>query len=109
MMILHVTSGLPVQVRDQILEEAGGAAGITAMTVPQSDTNKQWFAGQHDRMVRRSARVIVTAVVFFSPHTHTQTHTNSLTPVLSPMKHKPTNAQQTRWRRATRSRTARRR
>lgn len=41
-----------MQVRDQLLEEAGGAAGITAMTVPQSDTNKQWFAGQHDRMVR---------------------------------------------------------
>ncbi len=49
--MLSITAGLPVQVRDSLLEEAGGAAGITALTVPQSDTNKQWFAGQHDRMV----------------------------------------------------------
>ncbi|EWM28565.1 zinc finger ccch domain-containing protein [Nannochloropsis gaditana] len=53
--VLDLTYGLPVQVRDSVLAEAaaageGGAASY-AMTVPQSDTNKQWFAGQHDRMV----------------------------------------------------------
>lgn len=41
-------SGLPVQVRDTLL----GDQSSTALTVPQSDTNKQWFAGQHDRQVR---------------------------------------------------------
>ncbi len=53
--VLDLTYGLPVQVRDAVLAEAaasgeGGAAPL-ALTVPQSDTNKQWFAGQHDRMV----------------------------------------------------------
>jgi hypothetical protein len=46
------TAGLPVQVRDSILAEAG--ASVTDLTMPQSDTNKQWFAQQHDRMVRAS-------------------------------------------------------
>lgn len=36
-----------MQVRDTLLGEQS-----LALTVPQSDTNKQWFAGQHDRMVR---------------------------------------------------------
>jgi pre-mRNA-splicing factor RBM22/SLT11 len=53
--VLDLTYGLPVQVRDSILAEAagegGGGAASLSMTVPQSDTNKQWFAGQHDRMV----------------------------------------------------------
>ena len=39
--------GLPVQVRDSLM----GDSQALALTAPQSDVNKQWFAGQHDRMV----------------------------------------------------------
>lgn len=43
------STGLPVQVRDSILGKQAQSDALTA--APTSDTNKQWFAEQHDRMV----------------------------------------------------------
>lgn len=107
--VYFIPPGLPVQVRDQLLEEAGGAQGITAMTVPQSDTNKQWFAGQHDRMVRglrglrgRVDACVKTPGIRRSLSLSCRTHTPQ-----PPPQNKP-NAKP-RWRRVTPSRTARRR
>jgi hypothetical protein len=47
-----------VQVRDTLLGDQS-----TALTVPQSDTNKQWFAGQHDRQVRVSPHQLLSSML----------------------------------------------
>eukprot|EP00640_Fibrocapsa_japonica_P001287 CAMPEP_0113941608 /NCGR_PEP_ID=MMETSP1339-20121228/7491_1 /TAXON_ID=94617 /ORGANISM="Fibrocapsa japonica" /LENGTH=381 /DNA_ID=CAMNT_0000945801 /DNA_START=29 /DNA_END=1171 /DNA_ORIENTATION=- /assembly_acc=CAM_ASM_000762 len=46
--ILDLQYGLPVQVRDAFLSEQD------KVVVPQSDANREWFAGQHNAMVATS-------------------------------------------------------
>jgi len=43
--IFDLQYGLPVQLRDRVLEEHGSAGSVVA--VPQSDANREWYAAQH--------------------------------------------------------------
>jgi pre-mRNA-splicing factor RBM22/SLT11 len=58
--IYDLQYGLPVQVRDRILAEEGGAnagrggAGAGS-TVPQSDANRAWFSAQEQRAIEQGA------------------------------------------------------
>jgi len=43
--IFDLQYGLPVQLRDRVLEQHGSSGAVVA--VPQSDANREWYAAQH--------------------------------------------------------------
>ena len=54
--IFDLQYGLPVQLRDKVLEEYG--AGSSLVAIPQSDANREWHASQHSSAVSSGSSMV---------------------------------------------------
>ncbi|GMI24507.1 hypothetical protein TeGR_g14645, partial [Tetraparma gracilis] len=54
--IFDLQYGLPVRLRDKVLEEHG--AGASIVPVPQSDANREWYMNQHANAVSQGQSMV---------------------------------------------------